>query len=170
MRLASLLLINVLGPVMFATAQEADVKLVPLSGLKLLVERVGTISYVRCAERTPECEPLEELEIRPDFDWEALVAKGKKTKPPKKRAKGGLTVLAKANAVDQHGGIWIAALLPHDQGREADFSSPFAYALVPSFKGYRVTGDIVEALKGAQWDEAVAAKPKPKKGLRRLLD
>lgn len=143
--------------------------LVDLSPLKLAVERVGTISYVRCRDKqAPGCAELEKLEVRTDLDWEKMAADAKKAKRPK--GKKGPAVLARGRAVDQYGGIWIAALLPAGAGAVSDFSSPYAYAVIPDFSGYRTEDGQTEALKKDRWDEAVAAQPKPKKGLRKLLE
>jgi len=154
-----------------ARADEASPQLLPLSGLKYSVERVGMFTYIHCTEpRQPDCALFERLAIQPEVDWDALQSKAAKAK---KKAR----VLAKASVVDQRGGLWIIALLGPGDGRAADFLGALTYAVVPTFPGYRVrfddkgqvsSADVVA--KAKEWQKALDAQPRKKGGLSALFE
>lgn len=94
---------------------------IAVSSSTVVVERIGTITQLKCAAK--ECEGLDELVIQPTFDWEQLEKADARSK--KALEKPG---------VDQHGGLWY-------------FSLPAKAR--PAFAGYLVDGEKVEVAEVA---------------------
>ncbi len=161
---------------LLAAPARAQERLLDLSKMNYAVERVGTFTYLHCADRqAPGCALFEKLQLQPDTDWDSLIAAARK--PRRRSLRGPLPVLAKTRVVDQHGGMWIVALLPPRNGRSAGFLGELTYVVVPEFPGYRITlndrGAVASAdvvVDKAEWRRDLAAQPKPKKGLARLFE
>lgn len=119
--------------------------LLPLSGKTFTHERIGTLTSIRCAEaaETEDCRLIEQMDLQPPIDWEALAAQSAKKKG----------AVARAIIVDQHGGPWHVAVKGARTG------------LKPDFPGYRVTlegGKVsaVEVLRRPEHWNAAAAELK----------
>lgn len=149
-------------------AAEGDGYLLALSGKAFVVERIGRLTAVRCAEGgdADDCGWLESVDPRPTLDWEGLL---KKAKGSKKRPAASETV------VDQYGGPWVV---------EVWSVTPSSYTIRPDFPGYKYQKEdgkpaLVEVLRQrADWEEAATdlkldpatGKRRKKKGLRAFLD
>lgn len=125
-----------------AVSASAEEFLVPLSGKTFTHERIGTLTSIRCAadKDSEDCRLIEQLDLQPPVDWEALAAKAA-------RSKGSV---ARAIVADQHGGPWHVAVKGERTG------------LKPDFPGYRVKvegGKVLEVemlRRREHWDAAAA--------------
>lgn len=128
-----------------AWAEDGD-ELLRLSGRTFSIERIGPLTSLRCAaaDSSDDCLRLEELDPRPQVNWEKLSDTARRKPAGKKKTQA----LALETIVDQHGGPWIFSV-------QAGSTS-----VMPDFPGYRLrfaNGKIsfVEVLRnGPQWEEA----------------
>jgi len=126
---------------MLASAQDDDgreIKMLALSGRSYRIERVGSLTNFHCEgqDKSSECLMIEDMDLQPQVDWNALLEKATKRDSAKKKPKP-VPILTQT-AVDRYGGPWIISLQPVKKGDVPEFLKRYKAMVEPDFPGYKL--------------------------------